>query len=350
MAIQFDFQNFTITQDEGDPFWRCTLALANPVDAFSFKPNDQFELNIMGELFQFLVNSVSISRSSPVDITATVEGVGVGALLDVPRASALTQVWDVDATAHDIVAELLDTHLDSWEFVNWAIPGNRLSVENGSKIELAKTVVEAAGGVLESFPNGEFLVRKKFPSSPLKYATATTDLLIDEVLDISSISFNYQNSRYVDWVRIRDVDESGVSDNVEIIFDDETELSGTLKVYPKPWRSVHLEHTGPDNIVLELIGEVTRLVPDPEDDPNEELVEIYEGKGTVKYPIVDIVSIRWQARDLLSLYFDPYSETVYSSHPTEKNSLVYLTYHTKSINYRVESPIPQDVQFLVIED
>lgn len=350
MAIQFDFQSFTITQDEGDPFWRCNVTLVNPKDAYQFKPNDEFELNIMGELFNFLVNSVSISKTGPVDISATLEGVGIGAALDIPRASAITKVWDTDITAHDVVVELLDTHLDTWNFIDWTIPGNRLSVENGSKIELAKTVVEAAGGVLESFPNGEFVVRKKFPTSPLKYDIAVPDLVIDEVLDVVSISFNYQNSRYVDWVRIRDVDESGVSDRIEMEFDEGTEMSGTLKVYPHPWRPVHLEHTGPASLVLTLIGEVSRLVPSIDDDVTEELVEIFEGQGNTKYPIVDIVTTKWQARDLLSLYHDPDSETVYSSHPTEKNTLVYLTYHTRSINYRVESPVPQDIQFLVVED
>lgn len=350
MSIQFEFNSFTITQDEGDPFWHCSIELSNPSDGFQFRPNDQFELNVMGELYEFFVNSVSISRSGPVNISASVEGIGIGAALDAPRDSLITKVWDTDVTAHTVVSELLDGHLDSWNFLDWTIPGNRLSVEDGSKIELAKRVVEAAGGVLESLPNGEFSVRKKFPVSPLKYTTATPDIEIDEVIDVESISFNYQNARYVDWVRIRDVDESGVSDSVEMVFDEGSQLTGTLKVYPTPWRKVHLEHTGPDSLTLELIGEVTRLVPAATDDPVEELVEIFEGQGSVKYPIVDIVSIRWQAADLTSLYFDSYSKTVYSSHATKKNSLVYLTYHTKSLDYRVSSSIPQDVQFLVVDD
>lgn len=350
MAIEFDFLSFTITQDEGDSYWRCSVELADPKDGFEFKPNDRFTINLMGELFDFLVESISINRTGPVSISATLEGVGIGAEIAPPRASTITKIWGEDVTAHDVVFELLGNRLDTWDFINWTIPGNRLSVEGGNVVDLAKTVVEAAGGILESFPNGDFLVRKKFPVSPLKYGTVASDVQIDEVIDIESITFNYQNSRYVDWVRVRDVQESGVSDKVEIKFDAGTELAGTLRVYPQPWRSVHIEHTGPSSLVVNLIGVVTRLVPSPDDSPVEELVEIFEGQGTTNYPIVEIVSIRWQARDLLGLYHDPYSSTVYSSHPTEKFSLVYLTYLTKSIDYRVESLTSQDIQFLVVED
>lgn len=350
MTTEFEFVEFSITQDEGDSFWRCSVTLADAKDGFLFKPDDRFTLNLLGELYEFLVSSVSISKTGPVAITATVEGVGIGALLDTPRASAVTRIWDVDVSAYDVVTELLNGLVDNWDFINWTIPGNRLSVENGSAVELAKKVVEAAGGVLESYPHGPFYVRKKFPISPLKYATSVIDIELDEMIDVITVTFNYQNSRYVDWVRIRDIDEAGVSDRVEFKADSDSGLRGTLFVYPQPWRNVHLIHTGPDDLVLLLEGVVERLVPAVDDDPNEELVEIFDGQGSTKYPIVEIVSIRWQAKDLLGLYFDPYSTTVYSTHPTEKYSLVYITYKTKSINYHVESVVPQEVQFLVEED
>ena len=350
MSSEFEFVEFSITQDEGDPFWRCSVMLANPQDGFLFKPDDRFTLNLLGELYEFFVASVSISKTGPVAITATVEGIGIGALLDTPRASAVTKVWETDISAYDVVSELLDSSIDSWEFINWTIPGNRLSIENGSAVELAKKVVEAAGGILESYPHGPFYVRKKFPLSPLKYSISPIDIELDEMVDVDTVTFNYQNSRYTDWVRIRDIDEAGVSDRVEFKADSDSGLRGTLFVYPQPWRNVHLIHTGPDDLVLLLEGVVERLVPAVDDDLNEQLVEIFEGQGSTKYPIVEIVSIRWQAKDLLGLYFDPYSTTVYSTHPTEKYSLVYVTYKTKSINYHVESSVPQEVQFLVEED
>ena len=350
MSISFEFTEFTITQDEGDPFWRCTVTLADPHDGFLFKPKDRFTINLMGELFEFLVASVSMTRSGPVTHSATVEGVGIGAELDIPRASAITQVWDTDLLAHDIMVGLLGTSLDTWDFINWTIPANRLSIDNGSVTSVAKQIVEAAGGVLESYPHGPFLVRKKFPTSPLKYSETTPDIILDEVVDVETVSFTYQNSRYVDWVRIRDVDESGISDRVEFEADTDSNLRGTLRVYPIPWRGVHLIHTGPTDLVLTLIGVVERLVPDPTAEVTEERIEIFEGKGSTSYPIVDIVSIRWHSIDLMGLYFDPYTTTVYSTHPTAKYGLAYITYHTKSIDYRVESNIAQDVQFLVEED
>lgn len=351
MAISFDFISFTITQDEGDPFWRCSVILANPKDAFSFQPNDEFTINLLGELYHFLVNSISISRTrsgdGPVVTTATVEGVGIGALLDVPRASPITQVWDVDTEAYTIVSNLLEDKLDSWDFINWIIPKNRLAIENDSKISAVKMVVEAAGGVLESFPNGQFYVRRKFPVSPLKYLTHPADIELSEVTDIEGITFNFQNAVYVDWVRIRDIDDSGKSDWCEMEFDKNSNLSGIIHVYPIPWRPVTLTHTGPADLQLALIGEVVRIVPAPDAEEVEELLEIVEGKATTRYPIIELLSIRWHSVDLLGLYFEPYTNTVYSTHLTLQYSLVYITYKTKSIDYRVVSGYTQEVQFLV---
>ena len=54
-----------------------------PKMVFLFKPDDRFfTLNLLGELYEFFVASVSISKTGPVAITATVEGIGIGALLD----------------------------------------------------------------------------------------------------------------------------------------------------------------------------------------------------------------------------------------------------------------------------
>jgi hypothetical protein len=356
MAINLDFFTASITQDENNPFWTCSLDIVLSQDTLNLKPNDRINLNIYGEIFSFYVDQITINKTSPVEVSFTVSGLGVSCAYDIPRSSALTKIWEEDVTAFDAAQWLLDGKIQVWELENWIIPGYRLSMDKGSRVSTVIQIVQAAGGVLESYPNGDFYVRKNFPISPLKYEFFTPDQIFDEVVDIYNTQYNYQNARYVDWVRIMDIDVSSIADEAETIFDKDSQLAATVKVYPIPWRPVHLEHTGPADLQLTLIGEVVRSEPDPTDwqvqesGELEELVEIVEGKGSTKYPILSIESVRWYALDLLSLYFDPYTKNVYTTHPTEKYSLVYIKYTTKSLNYRTVSAIEQTVQYLVIDD
>ncbi len=356
MPTKLEFFTASVTQDEGSPFWNLSLDVVLSQDTLNLKPNDLLDLNIYGEIFSFYVDQITINKTSPVELTFSISGIGVGCAYDIPRASSLTKVWEEDVTAHDAAQWLLDNKIQQWDLVNWSIPGYRLSMDKGSRVSTVSQIAQAAGGVLESYPNGDFYVRKNFPVSPLKYFAFPVDQIFDEVVDIYNTQYSYQNARYVDWVRIMDLDVSSIADEAETIFDKDTQLSAVVKVYPIPWRPVHLEHTGPTNIVLTLIGEVTRLEPDPTDwqvqesGELEELVEIVEGKGSTKYPILSIQSVHWHSTDLLSLYFDPYTKNVYTTHPTEKYSLVYLKYTTKSLNYATSSTVEQTVQYLVIDD
>lgn len=353
MTISLDFFTATITQDEGNPFWSLSVDAVLDQKSLNLKPNDVLNFNIQGEIFSFYVDQITISKNSLVDLTLSIIGIGISCAYDIPRASALTKIWEEDISAFDAAQWLLDDKIQQWDLVNWTIPGYRLSVSQGSRVSTVSQIVQAAGGVLESYPNGDFYVRRNFPTSPLKYSLFTPDHVFDEVADIYNVQYSYQNARYVDWVRIMDTDVSSISDETETIFDENSQLKATIKVYPMPWRPVHLEHTGPTELTLTFVAEVTRTEPDITDSQvteTEELVEITEGKGSTKYPILSIESVRWHSIDLLSIYFDPYTKNVYTTHPTEKYSLVYLKYTTKSLNYRTESKIEQTVQFIVVDD
>ena len=353
MARSLDFFTATITQDEGNPFWSLSVDAVLDQKSLNLKPNDVLNFNVEGEIFSFYVDQITISKSSLVEITLSVTGIGVSCMYDIPRASALTKIWEEDVTAFTAAQWLLDNKIQQWDLINWTIPGYRLSVSQGSRISTVSQIVQAVGGVLESYPNGDFYVRKNFPISPLKYFLFTPDHILDEVAEVYDVQYSYQNAWYVDWVRIMDIDVSSISDEVETIFDENSQLAATIKVYPMPWRPVHVEHTGPTDLVLTFVAEVTRTEPDS-NDPQvtdiEELVEITEGKGSTKYPILSIESVRWHSIDLLSIYFDPYTKNVYTTHPTEKYSLVYLKYTTKSLNYRTVSATEQTVQFIVVDD
>ncbi len=340
----FDIEEFTLSLDEGSPFWSCQITITNVEDSLQFKPDDEFTLNVYGVLYNFYVEEISVSKGGPVNHTATIRGVGIGAKYDVPRKKPLTKTWDSDITAFDAVSELVEGDIDSWEFLNWSIPANRLAVDKGSPVQLAKSIVEVAGGVLEGQPSGLFRVRPLYPDVPREYPVLTEDLLLDEGFDVYSVSFQYANTDYIDCVRIRSSNESGISDQLEAVFPEgQLKHEGELLVYPMPWRDVDVIHTGPAGVTLEY-------VEDREWQIEEELVTILEGKGSTQKPIVSIDSVVWQAKDLSSLYADDYSTDIYSSHPTDKFTLAKVTYTTRAKVYRIAYEGDLTVQFLVCDE
>lgn len=344
MTIKIDMLGFSITQDEGNPYWECSIELNNIADLIQFKPGDPFTLNMQGELYHFVVDKLAINKSGPSDYTASVGGVGTPALLSRKFDQPVTKTWAEDAYAHDIVQEILRDSVTSWEIPNWVIDANVFSVENMDRLEAAKQIIEAAGGVLESTPAGDLLVRPLWPTSPTKYTQPATviDEEYQEVLEVFSVELQYENTLYKDWVRIRDTDQPNINDTVDVVWDDGTQLKGYLRVFPYPWRAVTVEHTGPSNVTLQPAGEDTVTT-------ERALLEITEGTGTTTLPVESITAIEWHAVDLEDLTYEEYTKDVKSTSATEKYSLAYITYVTRFIKYRIESPVEQDVQFLVVD-
>lgn len=339
--IDINIKNISVSCDENSPFWNCIIEITNIEDFVKFKPNDTFNINLLGEIYYFYVNDISINRNSNYDLSATITGVGIGADLDSPRKETYTKTWDTDELASDIVNEVLENRVSSWDLVDWTIKKNRLSEENSSRIAIAQKIVQAAGGVLEANPDGTFYVRHLYPISPKDYDLQTFDEEYDEAVNVFQAVYSYQNNNYFDWVRIRDVEDTGKNDTIEFEQDENDELAGTLKVYPSPFREIEVIHTGPSTISLMLEGTVIR--------EEEEVIEIFNSEGSVKYPILSIETIEWNAVNLGTLLFEPYSKTVTSTNPNLKYSMVKIKYKTKSINYRTTSVGNADVQYLVVD-
>lgn len=333
----------SVSCDESSPFWNCTVELANVEDFVKFKPNDTFTINLLGELYHFYVDNIQLNRNSNYNPSSVITGIGIGADLDFPRKQSITKTWDTDELASNIVNEVLEGRLVSWDLTDWEIPANRLVEENSSRIAVAQRVVQAAGGVLESNPDGTFYVRHLHPISPNDYNLSNFDHEYEEVKNVFEANFSYQNNKYYDWVRIRDIENDEINDTIEFEQDENDSLAGTLKVYPSPYReSIKVVHTGPSDITLVKEGTVLR--------EEEETIEIFEGEGSVRYPIQSIQSFEWNSVNLGGLAFEPYSKTVTSTHPNLRYSMVKIKYTTKSINYRTTSTGNNDVQYLVIDE
>lgn len=331
----------TISMDEGSAYWTVTLEITNVGEFALFSPDDTFTINLYGEEFIFYVDSASLNKESPGEVVGTIQGVGLGADRDFPRAENITKTWET-ATAKSIVEELLGAgRIDSWDIEDWPVPTNKFAITEGSRLEAAKTLVAVVGGVIEGTPEGNFIVRNRHPVVPWKYGDASPDQIFDEQDSLVSISFDYTLTRYLDQVRVGDTSEEDYADEVETIMD-EDQMGALVRVYPHPWRTdINLTTTADTSIF-----KITKVSEEPVVRQEKEIIEIIKGVGSLKYPVVSLDSLKWKVVPLQRLYTEDYSTKVYSGN-IEEYSLVEINYTTKSIDFRVTSTATDIAQFLV---
>jgi hypothetical protein len=340
-----------VFKDEADVHWVCNVELASVEDYATFNQDDPFTLSVFGELFEFIVDSKELTRNSPANVTAVINGISPTALKDFPRAEPYSVTHDVAVMAQVAAETALGESID-WQMVDWLIPAYRLVAENASPLEFAKLIVEAAGGVLESKIDGTFLARHKYPVSPVDYPEIVADHTFAESDKILSVTEQFVPGKIVNKIRILDQD-TNFNDVIEFIADPDDPLQGDLNVYPGPWRTtVQLLTTSPTAVITLTPYdplEQTRLITDTEDDELGELVEILNSEGQTTYPVDSIDSVVWISNTLGTVSAEPGSNTIRTSSTTEGYGLLRIKYNTRFLRYRAVSNEALPAQF-ILED
>ncbi len=325
-----------ISTDEGGFLWQGAFGIASLADYSKFKRDTAFTVNIYGDVFHFIVDGKELDRDAPEGYQARVTGVSPGAAYDSPRMQSQDYLWETATTAA-AVAEALMPGI-TWGVVDYTIPAFRLGASSATPVEIVRTLAEAVGGVLESGIDGSIYVRRRYPVSVLAYVSALPDHTLTELPDILSVSEGFTVGDTFNRALIGDVDQS-ISDSLEWVPDFSGAKTGLIRAYLYPWRGgTKLIHTGADTVSVGYPDVVIRT--------EEELVEVFENHGTVSFPIYDVVSVVWEAKDLGGIVFSQDSkELSVSGEPF--NGLVRLTYRTRSMDYRVALPSGRPTQFLL---
>lgn len=336
-------ESATVEMDEGD-LWRCRVGLADPLHFGLFNADDPFTVDLGGEEFAFIVDSVSFERAGQVSMAATVAGIGPGAVYASPRAAKLSRTWDAAVLATAVVEELFGVGVVDWRILNWSIPANKLAVENQAPMDVLKRVAESPGAVTEAEPGGELYVRYLFPVSVQVYPSATPDQEYNDTQHNFTTSEQTVRPVLVNKLRILDAEQSSNQDAIEFEQDAEDPTRGEIKVFPSPWR---------DSVTLEHTGDATRVSASVRGIETEELtetVEVIGGKGSVSKPINSVVSLEWKTVNLTGVTFEADSNEFTTTHATLKESLLEITYLTRFIAYDAAAYVDAEVQFLVRED
>lgn len=348
----------SISRDNGAYAWTASITLAKTGDYAEMAQDDEFMVDLYGETFNLIVDSKRLDRSTPETISMTISGISPSAKYAEPRGPLTTKTWGA-VMAKSAAEEALGEAID-WRIEDWMIPADRLSVTDAYPMAIAQQIAAAAGGIIQSNPDGSLTARYKYPISVPLWNTTSPDHVLTDDLDVISISELYPSSEKINRLTIGDQESTSGSDKMEYEADasssaypsistgntaDTSGYSGVLRVYPSPWRTTFIiVHTGDVYVGLTSIGEVVRTI-------EKEMVEFQGQAATTKYPVYSITSIKWVHASLGEISFtldspdlSAENEGAYSGY-----GLAEITYETRSFDWDVSNYRDESTQFLMME-
>ncbi|MBF0186005.1 MAG: hypothetical protein HQM06_16670 [Magnetococcales bacterium] len=328
-----------VSIEEGSHSWTAHIELDNPDDFASVNIGDPLRLLLAGEEYRLVVDRKNHAQNSPERISPTINAISPLALRGAPFVRPITQDWSAGVDASTVVAALIGPV--EWQLPHWTIPPGQLSAVNADPLAVAKQVVAAAGGVIESAPDGSVVCRPLFPVSVPAMATAAPE----HCLDGDHILERAESLEMADAVNRLIVCNASVAIGAPQLALEQADhplhpTSKQIRAYPIPWRQVTLVHTGDALVALRYIG--------IEERQEIEVVDFSMGKATARYPIYAILSYAWQYQDL------GVPEAVTGSKSlivpeNEGQSLLRLTYVTRCHIWEADDPRNEEILFLAYD-
>ena len=357
--------DMTVSADEGNFTYSCEASLVNYADFPKFLANTPFQVNIQGEVYEFVVDSRSLDRKEVAAPRATIRGLSKTSLLTGAKSKQIIGITiDTPMTASGIANALLYDPLINrsgyipdpadlkWEILDWGLPAYRFGVENQYPLDSVKLLAEAVGGVVESTPEGDIRVRYKHPVAVPEYSDAKTDHFILDTDDILSIQERHSPNKKTDSIYVKTFQDIGVADTIEFFdvatvggdlgnFDNGNPAysGGFVRVFPAIWRDTVELYTTNGTVELEYMG-IENWRPDEAISPyfGWETIEITRSQGSTKYPIHAISTYGYLTEPAGSIIVQDYSKTFYTSSPTVRFSMVKLKYTTRCHLWKLRAP------------
>lgn len=336
-----DYSDAEVSTSEDEFVWTGKVTLTDPNQYATISVDDPMVVSIGGVSYALIVTGKTLGRSGPADVDMEVTGTSKNVELTEPRASAISYTLSTPKMASAIAVELVGRPV-IWQIVDWLIPATYFAVESVTPISALQTIANAAGGIVVTNPAGDLVVRYKFPVSVTTYEVATPHSLLTDSEDNLSCSETINTTDVVNRLRIRN-SAGEASDRLEFVQDENVDDTGTLKAYVMPWRPVEVKHTG---------GAVVFLGPQVLETRTETaLVEIVDGKASLQYPAVSITGVVWKSDPLGTLSVDPRTMEVTASDKTTNYGygLAEITYVVECYTYRVQFPVGNVAQFILID-
>lgn len=325
--------------DQDSPVWMADIVLSDVAAYQVIDLGDTLSLTVNGTDYTLICDGKSLSRSDVMP-TLTIKAISPVALAGTAFAAPITLGASGPlGMAHATVSALLAPLTVSWSIVDWLLPTTAASLE-ATPLDLARQIVAAAGGLLESASDGSIIVRPAYPVDVPDFADSQSSAVALNDSHLLSVQDSIDASpRYDRWIIIGE-EFIGAQMSLQLAsepVDADDPSTQRIRAWPWPWRTISLVHTGDSNTMLTAIGAVT--------EEYTELVEIQSGSGSVAHPVLALISATYQHVDLGNLASDGTAITS----TIADYSLVWITYTSSTWQWTAHNAVPETIQFLAME-
>ncbi|MBF0611673.1 MAG: hypothetical protein G8345_07770 [Magnetococcales bacterium] len=171
-----------LQQKEGMGYWQGEVVLSNPADFQRLTLGDDLQLQLGEEMFVLKVLGKSLQRN-PTEAPQWKVAIGSPAvLLTAPWSLPIRQSWSQSLGVKEVVESLVGGEV-TWNLVQWKLPWFGVEAQEKFPLEIIQELVGQAGGVVESLPEGQLLVRHRFPLPVPHWSRGEADHVLSDEWD-----------------------------------------------------------------------------------------------------------------------------------------------------------------------
>ncbi|GAB0056756.1 hypothetical protein SIID45300_01068 [Candidatus Magnetaquicoccaceae bacterium FCR-1] len=331
---------------EGEYGWSGSATITTLADFQALRVDDPVTLMLGETGFALLVDSRSVTRGAD-SLGLTVSLVSTSAIKAAPRATLVSMTPDSIMTAREAAESAVGAI--EWSLLDWPIPPGRIAFDKAAPMAIAEAIAGAAGGMIETLPDGRLIARHRFPVRVPDWTAATPDHILTEDL-ILSIQESYRHLARVDRVVVRDWQPSE-SGRLSIEPDSrERGLNwGSPNLYPGA--QVHLlVHAGLEVGNVTLTASAGNLWPGEVQEWQETVDLVFIDKATVTLPgqVISLDSWHWLGADLGAITLNADGLTVTAAR--SGLSVARVKVSRRALSWRFQAPrvLAGEVQFPVV--
>lgn len=281
-------EKVTLSHGEGDALWSATVALIRADHYAALALDTEIEVTLGGVTWRLIVHARDRQADGVGGWRYSVEAVSPVIRLTDRYAARVNLDYTGTVNASKVVADLLAGFTLHWRMIDWAIPADRLASRQGEPLALARRIARAAGGVLESLPDGSLVARAEFPVAVPDLPAAAADHRLDDLTDLIRLRETLTVERLVNRLVIADslAALGGTAqgrDQLRAVVRDNGFMAD-LTAMPDPWRPVSLAVSAGAGSLSPPVTETRRV---------DEIVAIENGRGTLSQAAVGQPTLTW---------------------------------------------------------
>lgn len=320
--------------------WSATLHLAREADFAALTLDDSFMIQINGEPYTLLVDGKQLYRTGDGRVERILYGISPAARHASPRGAVVGQEWSGSLRAREAVELLLGESVE-WLLPDWRIPAGGLRVADRLPMVCAQQIAESVGGVVQSRPAGQVVVRPRFPCSVPEWSTATPHHLLTDSQDILAMRMVQESRARVDQVVVRTGPVAGSlgAAAVTLQADRRPEGPNQGRKHFFPGEAAHIVMTprlASETLQVTTSAGLLRSAGPLQWQRTEDLAFVASNQAKLTTPMVKLLSVQWLGNGLGVPVVQGDGLTLRT--PLAGTAVARVTYEVAAEGYTVQVP------------